>query len=81
MHSGDNYGIFRIREEMQNLSNTSLIDAGQDSVTLSLANLILTGVATPFLHNGIITDRVIDVDVEDYEEKRGINERFHQEMI
>ena len=67
---------------MQNLSHCSLIDAGQDSVSLSLANLILTGVATPFLHNGIVTDRVVNAeDVEDYEERIGISERFHREIF
>ena len=47
----------RLREEMQNVSQSSLIDGGQDTVNLCLANLMLTGRATPFFHNGIISGR------------------------
>ena len=64
---------------MQSVSHSSLIDGGQDSVTLALANLILTGRATPFLHNGTLTARTINAeDVEDYEERIGICERCVQ---
>ena len=59
---------------MQNFSQSSLIDGGQDTVNICLANLILTGRATPFLHNGIISAK--SQHGEELEEMIGIIERF-----
>ena len=64
----------RLREEMQNVSQSSLIDGGQDTVNLCLANLMLTGRATPFLHNGIISGKSPHDD--QLEEMIGIIERL-----
>ena len=62
---------------MQSLSHCSLIDGGQDTVNLCLANLVLTGAATPWLHNGAISVRSLNTeDQEDQEERIGITERF-----
>ena len=59
---------------MQNVSQSSLIDGGQDTVSLCLANLILTGRATPFLHNGVISGKSQHDD--QFEEMIGIIERL-----
>ena len=61
---------------MQNVSLSSLIDGGQDTVNLCLANLILTGNATPFLHNGIISAKSHD---DQLEEMIGLVERLSSE--
>ena len=67
----------RLRSEMQSLSHCSLIDGGQDTVNLCLANLVLTGAATPWFHNGVISVRSLNADEEeDLEERVGITERF-----
>ena len=69
----------RLREEMQNVSQSSLIDGGQDTVNLCLANLILTGRATPFLHNGIISEKSPHDD--QFEEMIGIIERLRLRLF
>ena len=69
----------RLREEMQDVSQSSLIDGGQDTVNLCLANLILTGRATPFLHNGIISAKSQHDD--ELQEMIGIIERWRHKLV
>ena len=64
---------------MQNFSQSSLIDGGQDTVNLCLANLMLTGRATPFFHNGIISGKSPHDD--QLEEMIGIIERLHHKLV
>ena len=71
--------LCRLRQEMQNFSHCSLIDGGQDTVSLCLANLILTGRATPFLHNGTISARSQHDD--ELQEMIGIIERLRHKLL
>ena len=51
--------MFRLARDMQDQADMPLIDT-EDKITFCLSNLMLTGTATPYLHNGIMS-----ADLED----------------
>jgi len=48
-------GVEKIREEMQTECTLSLLE--EDKISMCLANLMLTGQATPYFHNGTVNDK------------------------
>ena len=46
--------IFRLKTDMQDQADTPLIDT-EDKISFCLSNLMLTGTAVPYLHNGIMS--------------------------
>ncbi|XP_023337706.1 inactive ubiquitin carboxyl-terminal hydrolase MINDY-4B isoform X2 [Eurytemora carolleeae] len=61
-------GIDELRKDLQSHSNDALITP-DDNILLGLSNLMLTGVGTPYLHNGIMTADTDDAT--NIEEKNG----------
>lgn len=60
-------GVDSVRQDMQDEGGPCLVE--EDKISMSLANLMLTGYATPFLFNGSIFDR------EELKKKTGIIDR------
>ncbi len=55
--------FIRLTEDLQDFSENTLIDPLGES-TLPLLNLLITGKARPYLHNGIMAVTGADVDID-----------------
>ena len=67
-----NYLCFRLRQDLQDQEDICLIDP-MGECTQSLLNLMIFGVATPYLHNGTLI-------LGDVEEGKGVSKQCLKKM-
>ena len=53
--------FFRVKEDLQDQVDLPMIDVGLGVISTALMNLIITGQATPYVHNSVGDDEKVGI--------------------